>query len=132
MAQIKIGDVLDTLKHLAAAAFARRNDPTYWEAVRIDETTHAKTELKVIAASVEPTSISLTLQADDGTPPFTVEARPTGKNSAVSLDGTLDPEARLVYKPVWGSVVGRFHLDFRPLSLGGHEVRINTAFPTRN
>lgn len=124
MATISIGSIINLL----VGSASKRNDKTKWSAWLVDQEGDKETA-EVKSVSLEALT-GLKMELKTPTREFTIEARPSSlKKTQVYLDDVLDPEANLVFD-FKGSLTNpsRWGFDFRPVTFGEDEIRINTRF----
>ena len=118
--------LLPQIEQLLRDAFNHRNDENRWECT-IEQPGQANRNATMVLVQIEATGF--TFKIKDGDRPFTLQATPAPQHMNVKLNGTLDAEARLVFRPA-PSIPHpqRFHLDFRPVTVDGAEWRFDFAF----
>jgi hypothetical protein len=130
MATISLQSILDLLKQLLSDAYKNRNDAQKWE-VLVEEPGKPKREAAVVNVSLEPLAFEFQIKDGDTTTKLKAYPSPTSiKKLKVEVNGILDTDAVIVYRPV-PSIAnpGRFHLDFKRVTLGDEDVRFNLAYP---
>lgn len=130
MANISLKSILDLLKQLLEEAYSGRNNAAKWE-VSVEEPGKVKRTAAVVAAKLE--AEEFLFEVKDGETATKLRAYPSlssSKKLKVEVNGTIDEDAAVVYKPVPSPAnPARFHLDFKRVTINGEDFRFNLAYP---
>jgi hypothetical protein len=130
MAVITLESILDLLKQLLETLYDQRNDATKWDAA-IEEPGKPRRNVKLDSVSLELAAFEF--HVDDDGKKTVLKAEPdlsSLRKMKIEVNGVADPDAAIVYRPVPSpGNAGRFHLDFKRVTLKGEDVRFDFAYP---